>query len=396
MVKKKIISILLAGMLLVVGLAGCGSSQEMTPMDIVNSEEPMVVYVSEGFVKDSKPKKVVVFEDGVGTVYDPGDYTMGDFAKMTDKEIIEKLCGVIEDKNNSEIEKYQGYLSEAQINLEETEARYDAMEVPDYSWAQWLELYYNGWVKTESESEAMKLENLYMVLDAAQAYIGENFSSFDKSVAKALYTLANNGEDEVFGQSSSLAEDWNAYMARHEGEKFSPIFKSYFNTGKYGLEEIGAATVEIDTIITEAITEANSFIEKMREEEAQLFLTNIDSYNQKLDELSDVSYEGDSYKAVIDLITDDTGNTVWLETIVLLSEDDMEYGFACEAAMLEGENRAVIYESSYSGYSLSDNKSRLGYLFFRDDSKKGVKLSLDGLKTKGVYIDVTEIEDFFN
>lgn len=393
--KKRIVSILLAGMLLMSGLAGCGGGQEMTPMDIVNSTEPIIAYVSEGFVKDSKPKKVVVFENGTGTVYDPGDYTMGDFAKMTDKEIIENLCGVIEDKNNAELDKYQGYLEEAQANLEEVEARYDAMEVPDYSWAQWLELYYEGWVSTDSESEPVKTENLYLIAEIVQAYLRENLSNFDWGVAEALYVWSANSGDAEFGQAASLAEDWNAYMARHEGEKFSPIFKQYFNTGKYGLEEIGAATVEIDTIIAEATTGANSFIEKLREEEAQLFLTDINNYNQKLEELADVSYEGESYKAVIDLITDATGNAVWLETIVLLSEDDMEYGFGCELAMLEGENRAVIYESSYSGYCLSDNNSRLGYLFFRDNSKNGVSLSLDGLKTKGVYIDVTEIEDFF-
>lgn len=63
-----------------------------------------------------------MFESGVATLYNTNDYTMGDFAQMTDDEVVENLLTLIEEKNNIEIEKYQGYLLEKQTEIENLKA----------------------------------------------------------------------------------------------------------------------------------------------------------------------------------------------------------------------------------------------------------------------------------
>lgn len=89
-------------------LGGCGGSagNATTPKSIVDSEERTITYVTENYEKDSKPTKVIVFENGVATLYNTGDYTLGDFAKMTDDEVVESLLAIIEEKNTAEIHEY--------------------------------------------------------------------------------------------------------------------------------------------------------------------------------------------------------------------------------------------------------------------------------------------------
>lgn len=80
--KKRITAILTLALSATLLLSGCGGSsgKGTTPKSIVDSKERTITYVTENFEKDSKPKKVIVFENGVATLYNTGDYTMGDFA----------------------------------------------------------------------------------------------------------------------------------------------------------------------------------------------------------------------------------------------------------------------------------------------------------------------------
>lgn len=110
-------------------------------------------------------------------------------------------------------------------------------------------------------------------------------------------------------------------MARHEGEKFAPIFKLYINTNEYGLEDIQAATELFDTVITEGIEAANEALKSYSQEKIDSLQQEIDSYNQKIEELQNKEIAGESYPTVANLMTDSTGNDVqihWKQRMFIL------------------------------------------------------------------------------
>ena len=98
--KRRITTLLALALSATMLLGGCGggSGKETTPKSIVDSKERVIAYVTENYEKDSKPKNVIVFENGMATLYNTGDYTMGDFAQMTDDEVVENLSILIEEK----------------------------------------------------------------------------------------------------------------------------------------------------------------------------------------------------------------------------------------------------------------------------------------------------------
>ncbi len=231
-------------------------------------------------------------------------------------------------------------------------------------------------------------------------YLDEHLTDVNRDICKALYyNLAGNNQDELFGQGTSLAQDWQDYMARHEGEKFSPIFMSYIDTSKVGLEEVKTATELFDTVIAEGITVANEAANEMADSMTQEMMDDaqqeMDSYNQKIEELQNEEIAGESYPVAVSLIIDGTGNNVQFEALVMLGEDEIEYAIGHRGVVYSGESRKAIYESQYAVYgATTDGLNVAGFMLVRDDSKNGAKFGIDTLETESVYIDAEEYSDF--
>lgn len=212
-------------------------------------------------------------------------------------------------------------------------------------------------------------------------------------VCEALYQLAQR--DELFGQGTSLAEDWQNYMKRHEGEKFAPIFESYIDTSEVGLEDIQSATETFDTVIAEGIETANEAVNSHKQEMIDSLQQEVDSYNQTISELQSKEVAADSYPTKISLITDGTGNGVQFEMITMLDEDSIERAIGLRGIVYSGDSRIAVYESQYAAYGVTTDGSNVaGFMLIRDDSKKGMTFGIDTLETKGVYIDAEEYSDF--
>jgi hypothetical protein len=391
---KRKVAMLLTLAFSVTLLGGCGGSsgKATTPKSIVDSKERTIAYVTEHYEKDSRPKEVIVFENGVATLYDTGDYTMGDFAQMTDDEVVENLLAIIEEKNKTEIEKNQGYLTETQSTIEDLKA--NPFSIPNNeSCGEWLELAIGGYGE-EFFYEEYGDEAVYIWVESFYLYLEEHLTDDNRGVCEALYNLAQKNEDELFGQGTSLAEDWQNYMARHEGENFEPIFKRYVNTNKVGLEDVKTATELFDTVIAEGIMVANEAVNTNNQEMIDSLQQAIDSYNQKIEELQNKEIAGESYPVVVDLMTDGTGNDVWFEALVMLGEDNIEDVIGLGDILYSGDSRIAIYDSQYAGYSVTDGSNVLGFMLIRDDSKNGAKFGIDTLETNGVYIDAEEYSDF--
>lgn len=402
---KRRIATLITLVLSVALLGGCGGSsgKETTPKSIVDSKERVIAYVTENYEKDSKPKKVVVFEKGVATLYSTGDYTMGDFAQMTDEEVVENLLAIMEEKNKAEIEKNQGYLEEKQNEIEDLKTNSFSIQNNE-SCGEWLEfaIGYGGryiedflYEKYGMEYLETYSEMVYVWEESFCIYLDEHLTDDNRSVCEALYNLAQQNEDELFGQGTSLAEDWQNYMARHEGEKFAPIFKRYVNTDKVGLEEIKTATELFDTVIAEGIAAANEAVNSNNQEMVDSLQQEIDSYNQKINELQNKEVAGESYPTVVNLMTDGTGNNVQFEAIVMLGEDSIEYAIGLRGVVYSEDSRKAIYDSQYVVYGVTTDGSNVaGFMLIKDDSKNGAKFGIDTLETKDVYIDAEEYSDF--
>lgn len=402
---SKLLTLVLSTALL---LGGCGgaSGKATTPKSIVDSEERTITYVTENYEKDTEPKKVIVFENGVATLYDTGDYTLGDFAQMTDDEVVENLLAIIEEKNKTEIEKNQEYLAEKQSKIKDLKTNSFSVQ-NDKSCGEWLKFaigyggkdidgfLYEEYGTEYTEYLETNADALYIWLDSFSLYLTEHLTGGNLSVCEALYNLAQQNEDELFGQGTSLAEDWQNYMARHEGEKFAPIFERYVNTSKVGLEEIKTATELFDTVITEGTMVANEAVNSNNQEMIDSLQQELDTYNQKIEELQNKEIAGESYPTVVNLMTDGTGNNVQFEAFVMLGEDSIEYAIGLIDIVYSGESRKAIYDSQYAVYgATTDGSNVAGFLLIRDESKNGAKFGIDTLETKGIYIDAEEYSDF--
>ena len=404
--KRKITKLLTLALSAALLLSGCGGSsgKAITPKSMLDSKERTITYVTENYEKDSKPKKVIVFENGVATLYNTGDYTLGDFARMTDDEVVENLLAIMEEKNKTELEKNQGYLAEKQTAIEDLKAKSFSI-LNDGTCGEWLELivrygggkYIDEFIYEEYGMEYLETNGdvIYTWSESFASYIDGHLTGNNWSVCEALYNLVQQNEDEVFGQGTSLAEDWQNYMARHEGEKFAPIFKSYVNTKKVGLEEIKTATELFDTVIAEGTAVANETVNLVIQEMIASLQQEIDSYNQKIEELQNKEIAGESYPTVVNLWTDGTGNSVQFEAFVMLGEDSIEYALGLRDIVYSGDSRKAIYDSQYAVYgATTDGSNVAGFMLIRDNSKNGEKFGIDMLDTKDVYIDAEEYSEF--
>lgn len=399
--KRKIVAFLTI-MFSVTLLGGCGGSlgkeetllgggsgslgKEETPKSIVDGKEMAIAYVSKNYEKDSKPKKVIVFEDGIATLYDAGNYTMGDFSKMTDEEVVENLQSILEDEKNAKIEECKADLEDKQNDMKDLEA-WSSGEGDDATWLEWMMLLHD-------EGTEDLLGAQYYNTEYLRGYVYENLTYGDIDVSEALYYLALNKEDEQFGQGKSLAEDWQDYILRHDGEDFLGIFDGYAEVNKMSLDDIRNATEHIDTTIAAGIEFSKEESAGQIQENKESLQESIDYYSQKLEELQNQEVT-EKYPTKISLITDGTGNAVNLERIVMLGEDSIEYEISLKGVVYSEDSRKAVYESQYVVYGVTTDGSDIdGFMLVRDDSKNGAKFGMDTLKTKGVFIDAKAYSDF--
>lgn len=388
--KRKLATLLTLALSTTMLLGGCGGSsgKETTPKSIVDSKERTITYVTEHYEKDSKPKKVVVFENGVATLYDTGDYTMGDFAQMTDDEVVENLMAIIEEKNNAELETWQESLAKKQSDMEALKAlKANPFSIQNNeTCGVWLERVIDG--------DSIDYDSSWS--DAFFSYCYKNLTDVNYEICRALYyNLHLQYEDELFGQGTSLAEDWQNYMARHEGEKFAPIFEDYIDTSTYNLADVQAATKLFDTVIAEGIQAGNDAVVSHTQKKIDSLQQDIDSDNQKIEELQNKEVAGESYSTVVNLITDGSGNNVQFEAFAMLGEESIEYAVGLRDIVYSEDSRKPIYDSQYAVYGVTTDGSNIaGFLLIRDNSKNGAKFGIDTLETKGVYIDAKEYSDF--
>ena len=387
--KRKIVSIITA-CLVAAMLGGCGGTgplgKSTTPKNIVDSKDKTIGYIVESYGKDVKPAKVVIMEDGKAAIYDVGDYTMGDFAKMTDDEVEKNLQDIIKQKNEKDIEKCNESIDEIQAELDEVENGYSHIE-NKYTWKEWM----NG--EKSGLFELMSPDNsgeCYEIFDEKYSTLSDT----ERAICSVLEDEAYSEKDPEFGNDTSLAQDWQGYADRHTSDELQKLF----NTGQTrncGRSDVDAATAKFDVMISDTVDAINTKLDELAEEKKNSLQDDLSTKKDELEKLQKKDSKGETYTAKISLITDSTGNGVAMEAITLLGKDSIEYAIGIIYGGADKDTRISIYDSKYAAYVMTDDgSSGHGDFLIRDNSKNGTKLEMDTLDTKGVYIDAQKFEDF--
>ena len=340
----KLTALLLAGSML---LAGCGSSGANTPKAILDSKEPVIGYMVDGNGKDVEPKIVVVFQEGTVTTYENTEYTMGDFAQMEDEDIIDCLnteyAEKMAKKADSEIQSKESQLDsfeDAQFDIRETLEYLDSDEFPRDS------------ISNPATQTFLESGLAYIVYELA-CMVGDQNGSYPSNFEQAIsLVLASEIVEElrINAEETGLSDD-----------------------------DMIAACKELDSLAADKVAEANA--EQEKEKEA------IKKEIEELKEAKSGNVTADSSKAFICMFSDATGNAVAKEGIVW-----DEYAALLDVNSSYLENPATIYESQYYGYNVTDGENFICWLWFRDDSGKGMKMGFDELDEKDTYLDLDESE----
>lgn len=368
--KKRNFSKLFGGVLAAsILLTACGSGGTTTPKDILDSSEPVIGYLVKGEGKDEKPARVLVFQEGKITTYEDTEYTMGDFSKMEDEEIIENLNAKqqedAKEKIESQIESKQSELNRLQEteNSEEVLAETEILQNSDEDiyLLDNLDVAYNlaelsGNTMIERILETGILE---MIIDEAYNSMTEEEipKTFEEAANKALAPESFYGED-----------------LRNQAEQA-------------GITEadILEACKELDTIVTSAL-------EEKREKEKAELQEKVDKLQEEIaaleKEREGKTEEEEVSNAFICLFSDSTGNEVSKEGIVW---DEMAALLNVNSSYLT--TGKAIYDSEYYGYNVTDESNNfICYLLFRDTKGKGMTLGFDKLDTKDTYLDLSDDE----
>lgn len=388
--KRKIVSIITA-CLVVAMLGGCGGTgtlgKSTTPKNIVDSKDKTIGYIVESYGKDAKPAKVVIFEDGKATLYDVGDYTLGDFSKMTDEEVEENLQDIIKQKNENDIEKCNENIDEIQAELDELENGSSHIE-NNYTWKEWMNGEKSGLFALMFPDNGG--EECYEIFNEKYSTLSDT----ERAICSVLEDEAYSESDSEFGNNTSLAQDWLGYVDRHTSDELQALFNTS-QTRNCDRSDVDAATVKFDEMISDMIDAINAKIDELNEEKRISLQDDLSTKKEELEELQNKDSKGETYTAKISLITDSTGNEVAMEAIALLGEDSIESVIGIMYGGAEKDTRISIYDSKYAAYVMTENGSDShGDFLIRDNSKNGIELELDTLDTKGVYIDAEEFDDF--
>lgn len=355
---KKRIAALLTFAMSVTLLAGCGSSSDSSTTtsstskksDTLSecfSKEKVIAYEVSEIDKASTPKKVYFFEDGKVSII-PGsefDMKMGDFAKMTDKEIWKKYEKVRkaykEDYVKSqerEVEKREYVLQ--QFGEKEGKPFYNLSYADIQVAAEILETIKG---KTVAEVESMELADIIEVPDGANWFV--------------------EGADTIYAARACLTDYFNASGTREN----------------YTDEEL-------------------AYDSAMRKDDAtfseRLVNDAIEFYNYAVKELKkiydEVSYKGPFFDLPFEfvIVTDSSGNNVAKEKLVYPTLQDTigkvpeTYYATLDFANVEGADRE-IYDTTYNCLGIGTG----GSTFCTRAS-----VSLDTVDSKKVLIDLDKDE----
>lgn len=367
--KKRNFSKLFGGVLAAsILLTACGSGGTTTPKDILDSSEPVIGYLVKGEGKDEKPARVLVFQEGKITTYEDTEYTMGDFSKMEDEEIIENLNAKqqedAKEKIESQIESKQSELNRLQgtENSEEVLAETEILQNSDediYLWDK-FDVAYNSADLSGNTMVERILETgiLEMIIDEAYNSMTEEDipKTFEEAANKALAPESFYGEDL-------------RNVAEQAGMTEADILEAF---------------KELDTIVTSAL-------EEEREKEKAELQEKVDKLQEEIAALEkerEGKVEEEVSNAFICLFSDSTGNEVSKEGIVW---DEMAALLNVNSSYLT--TGKAIYDSEYYGYNVTDESNNfICYLLFRDAKGKGMTLGFDKLDTKDTYLDLSNNE----
>lgn len=315
-----------------------------TPKSMIDNSSPVIGYIFDDIDKNEKPN-VVVFQEGNAFCYYDTDYTLGDFSNMTDEEVLKSLKEELSAKNDEKIKELQAEIDSCQSEIEEVKAA-------NYCWYEYMDL-----IVPNFTGETQEYYDHLMRLFGA-GYVDCETITMEESCKELLEVMAFYGE-KVSNEEPFLeaARAYDALIEEHRDEMLA-------------LKE----------------DERNSSIANIQEE--------IDSRNETIAKLQAEANGENGYKIAINMMTDETGNNVQVEYIMLLGEDKVARKLPVYAHILDYcEYPITIYDSNYYGYVLSDGKSNsFEYLFFRDSSGKGLELSFDDLDTKGIFVDAKDEE----
>lgn len=426
---KKLAALFLA-LIMPLGLCtACGSGNALsgttTPKKIIDSKEIAIGYLVESMSKDEVPRGVVIFQEGTALMFDDTDYTMGELSKMTDEKILAALYKEevdnkissyesniktynrnIESENNSikscnnRINDYQNEIAKLQAELEEKK-----QSIETYNWYNYYKATKGDFPQTFSDLYKEKNE-------------GKWYDLRERDWIEAIWAKVGI---EQYADTATLLEAWKKYKSDNPNvTEIKLTSMNYISTKNFSVndERIDEVLNKFDTkrmpdVIERLKTnfektklEYAEDIEKVQEDitECEAEITgyqelistaekNIEETNKKIDELKKLDKLEDrtTYKTVINIQTDSSGNKIDSEYIMILGKNSIFLGLPLDAqASAYREDKATVYDSSYYGYSLDmGNSNQIGYLFFRSESGK-LKLDFDSKNTKGILVDVTD------
>lgn len=354
---KKRIAALLTFAMSVTLLAGCGSSSDSSTTtsstskksDTLSecfSKEKVIAYEVSEIDKASTPKKVYFFEDGKVSII-PGsefDMKMGDFAKMTDKEIWKKY------------EKVRKAYKEDYAKTEEKEAdkgRYVLQQFGEQEGKEFCNLQYPD------------IQVAVKILEAAKGKTVAELEGIELSdiIDNADETRWFRGTDTVSAVEVCLAD----------------YFKVSGTKENYTKEELSygySSTADNPTFSERLVNDA------------------IEFYNYAVKELKkiydEVSYKGPFFDLPFEfvIVTDSSGNNVAKEKLVYPTLQDTigkvpeTYYATLDFANVEGADRE-IYDTTYNCLGIGTG----GSTFCTRAS-----VSLDTVDSKKVLIDLDSDE----
>jgi hypothetical protein len=328
-------------------------SGTLTPKSIIDSSSPVIGYLIQNPDKDEVPGAVVIFQEGKATWYKDTKYTMGDFSKMTDSDVVKNLSGEVATENKKQLEEYEAQIKEYQ-------EKNDTLNTTSYTyaWSDYLEK-----IMVEYENQ-----------------IATELNEEQYSILSSIYTYYSSQLDAT----GSFEDAWNKYVKENPDEDVCSTIgsddKSILDTVKaydaLAHQYSEAESAERDTKKASKISENQ---------------TEIDKLNEQISKLQSDEVTKTEYKTLIDIKTDESSNEVNIEAILLMDNDGVFMGMPLNSYSVDYTDKGTeIYDSTYYGYAMTDGESGIGYLFFRDSSGSGINLKFDDFDTAGVFVDVED------
>jgi hypothetical protein len=344
--KKRIVAMMMA-LMMAVGLAGCGGSNDaadnsassttnagtgvasaagenltVSLSNVIHADEYSIWYSASAVDKDKKPEIYVLYNDGT-YINGNTEYTFKELSEMTDEDIVSCVQSSWNAKKDS-----------AAANANQEEA---ADIVKEKGYRYYEEYYY-------ASDESSKDRSVYSIVGGMLFTIGEYMDEFGYWDYSEGYSDYFEGEEEMLNDNESwLNGFWLSVYQSNRDE----IWTWYIN----------------------GEPQEDDFYESIKEQYLTAASEACDSELAAL--ASEVSYDGGTY--TIHATTDSTGNNVQSESIAL-----SEGGGNSITGLQQPQ---AILESYYGGYTLSNGD------VFVVRTSDDVTFSLDTKDTEGIEVD---------